>query len=98
MAKMQRRACGHIAMVLPCGAKAPRASGVTKGKRGEDDDDYVIPTSPWVPAVRGTARARVNGPHTGQKEVMGRLVGCSPHRGVKVFLFRLTPIFYMIQI
>jgi hypothetical protein len=55
MAKMQRRARHHITMALPRVAVALGASSITKGKRGEDDDDHVIPASLRVPTVRGTA-------------------------------------------
>jgi hypothetical protein len=59
MANMQRQVSGHIATVLQRGAAAPRASNVTKEKRGEDDDGYVIPVSPWVLAGRDTTRSQL---------------------------------------
>jgi hypothetical protein len=80
------------------------ASGITKGKRGEDDDDYVIPTSPWVPAVRGMTRSRLvarRGRGLTSYTRVGRrwwagLVGCA-HIGVFRFSY-LSFLLYIIQI
>jgi hypothetical protein len=85
-------------MALPRGAAALGASGVTKGKRGEDDDDHVIPASLQVPAVRGTAWARLKGrTRAGRKGWVGWLVAAYS-REIRFFLYRLTPISYIIQI
>jgi hypothetical protein len=90
MAKMQRQVRGHIATTLQRGA-TPRASGATKEKRGKDDDGYVIPVSPWVPAGRDTVqsqlvarRGRRLAGRAGRKELVGWLVGYGPHKEVKV--------------
>jgi hypothetical protein len=105
---MRRRARDCIATVLQLGTAAPRSIGVTKEEKEEGDNSDVTmtsaprsagPTGQLLSASAvGGRRRRVSRMLLGRKRRWACSLVGGPSGGLKVFLFFLNPINYLIQI